>query len=277
MQDGMAYVMLSRCASLSDIYILGDFAATGIRCNSFAKVVSAALDDAFDARVAQEEEDWNNSIAVSYLNVRSIASLNTSILEVPREEILVRSRIFALGETCLPEGEERKLPGFHDYYQSNCKENAKGKGLAVYCKEEMIVKKFSSKLGTASAILVEDLKINVISMYLSKGFDWNELQFVLASWISSVKPTVVIGDMNWHFDDNHPMKTYLLKRGFSQLIQRATHEAGHKIDHLYISDTLKEKFTYKILHSSVHFSDHDIIGIQLFEKSHCDHMEVSEK
>ena len=115
-------------------------------------------------------------------------------------------------------------------------------------------------------MMVDEEKLKTIFLYLSKGFDWNELQFVLSCWISSSKPTIIIGDMNWHFPKNHQMKTYLSKRGFTQLIQRSTHQEGHIIDHLYVSTCLQEQFSYKVIQNSVHFSDHDIIGIQLFDK-----------
>ena len=261
LQDGMAYVMLSRCERLQDIYIVGDFAKSGIKCNSYAIVETEELDKAFDQRMSKEEEDWNTSLSVSYLNVRSIESMDGHIVEVAKETLLTKSNIFALGETWLSEGEERKVEGFHDTYQSN----GKGKGIAVYSKEHQAnVQRFSSKL--ASAMMVDEEKLKTIFLYLSKGFDWNELQFVLSCWISSSKPTIIIGDMNWHFPKNHQMKTYLSKRGFTQLIQRATHQEGHIIDHLYVSTCLQEQFSYKVIQNSVHFSDHDIIGIQLFEK-----------
>ena len=265
LKDGMAYVMLGRCERLQDIYIVGEFDKSGIRCSAYAKVISEELDKAFDQRMSKEEENWNSSLSVAYLNVRSIDKVDGHILQVAKEALLTKSRIFALGETWLSEGEERKVEGFHDIYQSN----GKGKGIAVYSKENQAnVQRFSSKL--ASAMMVDEEKLKTIFLYLSKGFDWSELQFVLSCWISSSKPTIIIGDMNWHYPKNHHMKTYLSKRGFTQLMQRATHEEGHIIDHLYVSTSLEEQFSYKVIQNSVHFSDHDIIGIQLFEKEASD-------
>ena len=129
LQDGMAYVMLSRCERLQDIYIVGEFVKSSIKCNSYAIVETEDLDKAFDQRMSKEEENWNSSLSVAYLNVRSI--VDGHILQVAKEALLTKSRIFALGETWLSEGEERKVEGFHDIYQSS----GRGKGLAVYSKE----------------------------------------------------------------------------------------------------------------------------------------------
>ena len=78
--------------------------------------------------------------------------------------------------------------------------------------------------------------------------------------------TIIMGDVNWHFDENHPMKTYMEIKGFHQCISRATHQGGHKIDHLYVSSSMRENFNFRILHQAVHFSDHDLIGLQYWNK-----------
>ena len=109
LKDGMAYVMLGRCERLQDIYIVGEFDKSGIRCSGYAKVISEELDKAFDQRMSKEEENWNSSLSVAYLNVRSI--VDGHILQVAKEALLTKSRIFALGETWLSEGEERKVEG----------------------------------------------------------------------------------------------------------------------------------------------------------------------
>lgn len=255
--------MLGRCEILDDIFIAGNFDVFGIKCNSLAKIKTREIDKMFDEKLKLEQEEFETSTTISYLNVRSIQALSHHIQDVLKEPYLMKSDVFALGETWLSEGEERALVGFHDAYNSS----GRGKGLAVYSKESIDSQKFTSKDGTACAILVKIKSMNVIFLYLSQNFDWPELQLTLAFWITSKTPTVILGDVNWHFDNNHPMKIYLEKRGFQQCIERSTHEGGHKIDHLYLSSSVCEKFTFKVLHQSVHFSDHDVIGIQLVNKT----------
>ena len=82
----------------------------------------------------------------------------------------------------------------------------------------------------------------------------------LENMISPEKPTIVMGDVNWHYPDFHPMKEYMDSSGFYQLIGRATHEGGQIIDHLYISSHLKEtKMVVEQLSS--YYTDHDVLKI----------------
>ena len=68
-----------------------------------------------------------------------------------------------------------------------------------------------------------------------------------------------MGDMNWHWSENHKMKSYCSRKRFSQLVEEATHDEGHIIDHAY-SDV--NSFAKISLHS-VTFSDHDLVCISL--------------
>ena len=82
----------------------------------------------------------------------------------------------------------------------------------------------------------------------------------LESVISPNKATVVMGDVNWHYPDSHPMKNYMKSNGFYQFIRRATHEGGQIIDHLYISRHLKDtKMAMNQL--STYYSDHDVLKL----------------
>ena len=263
LQDGMAYVMLGRCEILSDIFIAGKFVKTGIRSNTLAKHQMQEIDKAFDEKLKLEHESFENNTTISYLNVRSIKSLNNHIEDVSKEPYLMNSTIFCLGETWLSEGEQRTIEGFHDYYNSN----GRGKGLAIYSKERLDTLSFTSSDGSASALFTKSNGVNIIFLYLSQTFNWDEMRLTLDFWISPSASNIIMGDVNWHFDNSHQMKNYLESKGFQQCITRATHEGGHKIDHLYVSSGMREKFHITILHQSVHFSDHDVIGIQFQNKT----------
>ena len=254
--------MLGRCETLNDIFIAGKFFKTGVRCNSHAKVTMENIEKTFDEKLKHEQEVFEATTTVAYVNVRSIKSLTKHIVDVTKEPYLMNSSVFCLSETWLSEGEVRAINGFFDLYESN----GRGKGLAVYSRESLEPLKFTSSDGSAYAILIKRKDVNIMFLYLSQNFDWKELKMTLTFWISSAKPSVIMGDVNWHFDDNHPMKSYLENRGFEQCITRATHEGGHKLDHLYVSSSMREKFNFNILHQSIHFSDHDVIAIQYWNK-----------
>ena len=235
-----------------------------IRCDHYAKYESENLDKKFDERLENEKAQDESSIKITYLNVRSFPP---HYKDVKQDPTLMKSDVICLGETWLEEGfPDIPLDGFNGTSDIKPKGQGRGKGLSLYTKLQGSVKTFTSVNGNASAILQRSEKLHIICLYLSGNFDWQELREVFDLWICGDKPTVILGDCNWDYQLNHPMKTYLINKGFLQCMTRATHEQGNKIDHLYICPMVQE-LSYKIVHQSVHFSDQDIIGINI--KQNC--------
>ena len=68
--------------------------------------------------------------------------------------------------------------------------------------------------------------------------------------------------LNLNFENENAVKSFLAKKGFSQLIENPTHDKGHIIDHVYVNKELKEKGCF-VTQESVHFSDHDMLSLYL--------------
>ena len=100
--------------------------------------------------------------------------------------------------------------------------------------------------------------MNVIFLYLSQNFDWSFLREFFDKVISPDKPTVIMGDVNWHYPEKHPMKEYLQMRDFAQMVRRATHMEGRIIDHLYTSNHYKD-VEFPFDQQSTPYSDHDML------------------
>ena len=109
-----------------------------------------------------------------------------------------------------------------------------------------------------SSALVSYEGYKFIFLYLSKGFEWQDLKDLFDTWIEENIPTVIMGDVNWHWNDNHKMKSYLELKNFTQHIRKATHDAGHILDHVYTSHHLDKN--QRIFQYPVYFSDHDVIN-----------------
>ena len=62
-------------------------------------------------------------------------------------------------------------------------------------------------------------------------------------------------------------KSWLQDFGFHQLIEKATHDEGHGLDHIYVSD---EKMFPKenVYLKPLYFTDHDAVCIGLEKTSH---------
>ena len=251
MERGMAYVMLGRCENLKDIFIAGDFKKEGIRIDEDALEESKALEKAFLERQVPVP---SNLVKVSFLNVRS---LRAHFEDVKQESSVVTSEIFGLGETWLYPNETVLFEGF-----KSCFANVgKGKGLASYSKTNLDTEELSHIAETFSAICVRSEYLDVIFIYLSQGFNKDELFKLLENWIVETKETAILGDVNWNYSEKHDMKDFMAKKNFSQLIKSPTREHGSTIiDHIYINKKLKERGCFE-KQEPVHFSDHDLITL----------------
>ena len=143
--------------------------------------------------------------------------------------------------------------------------DGRGKGLAVFTRFKNTTTK-THLAETFSAVLLKAFHMNFIFLYLSKSIVnnvsvvWPEVKDLLDKWIKP-KKTIIMGDMNWNYLDNHRMKSYCEKKQFSQLVEEATHDEGNLIDHAYINVNSMAKISLY----SVTFSDHDLVCLSLLK------------
>ena len=246
---GMAYVMLGRCETIEDLYIIGNFDPTQIKCLPDAKLETERLIAVGQNREAIEQELYESSTVIGSLNVRS---LREHFKDVVTDPFLMKCDILGLSETWLYDGEEPEIPNFNGIFVNS----GRSRGIAVFTRTPLDHKVL--KADDALGVIVKQEKLDVMFLYLSHNFDWNPVNNFFNKVICPEKPTVIMGDVNWHYPDNHAMKNYLQLRGFNQLIRRATHQKGRCIDHLYISTHFSEgEVTVK--QQSTYYSDHDMI------------------
>ena len=93
----------------------GKFEPSGIKCSSLALEVSRKLQDTFDEKLKfsslKKEGHWK----ISYLNVRS---LYAHCKDVARDNIMMDSDMFCLGETWLNCQSEVLFGGFNGHFAS---------------------------------------------------------------------------------------------------------------------------------------------------------------
>ena len=253
---GLAYVMLSRCESEEDVYILGDFDPNQIIADPEAKAETERLHEIVLRREALSYDlIESTSLILGCLNVSSLRKHFEDVLTDP---FIMSCDIFGLCETWLHEGEEVEFPDFNGIFVSYAGELARGKGIAVFTKGPVDHEILKADDASASGVCVKLYNVNVIFLYLSQNFDWSLLREFFDKVISPDKPTVIMGDVNWHYPEKHPMKEYLQMRDFAQMVRRATHMEGRIIDHLYTSNHYKDvEFPFE--QESIPYSDHDLI------------------
>ena len=256
-QPGMAYVMLGRCESLEDVHITGDFNKDQIKCSPEALEEANRISE-----IVRERNDSAQALDSLCLNIGclNVRSLQAHFDDVKGLEPLMKCDIFALVETWIPAGVSYNFEGFEGTFVSAPQSQCRGKGLAVFTKLKNITTE-THLAETFSAAMVKSrpLDMNFIFLYLkSNSFVWSEVKELLDKWIKP-KKTIIMGDMNWDWLETHPMKTYIIKKRFSQLVEESTHDEGRLIDHAYCNvDSIA-----KISQCSVTFSDHDLICLSL--------------
>ena len=249
----MAYVMLGRCEDLNDVFIAGQFKKEGIRVSPVALDESNGLLKKFLERNATESKDREKFLKISFLNVRSAYA---HFKDVKNDQSIMDSDFIGLAETHLEQNFELSLQGY-DQILANA---GKGKGTASFFKRHLFSGATKHVATLFSANLVRGACIDVVILYLSQGFKFEEVKALLEDWISVDKETAILGDLNWHYEGDHKMKDWLLRLGFIQLIKSATHEQGSILDHVYINQKLIERGCHTTQHS-VHFTDHDLITL----------------
>ena len=110
LQEGMAYVMLGRCEQLSDLYIMGKFDPTKIRCNYKALMEAYRLEKLSLTGRITDEDDCHLSIVS--INIRS---LEKHLPDLRNDFVVKQKDLICLQETWLkPDNEQSKE--IEDYY-----------------------------------------------------------------------------------------------------------------------------------------------------------------
>ena len=256
-QDGMAYVMLGRCVKLEDIYIIGEVDPAGIKVNPEALAETIRLNNEFLIIKEEEESSYRDCFTISYLNINRLKPHWDDLIS---DHLLMKSDVLSLGETWLHPTENFPVPDGYEGSQVNIGD---GKGVMAFAKQQHFVRSILSSSDTFSAILMETENIDMIFLYLSQPLNWKKLEEIFEKWIRKDKAVAVIGDMNIDFlDGRHKLMTYMEKNGFTQLVQKPTHEKGNLLDHIYVNAVLMQKKPF-YSQRSCYYSDHDIIVLHV--------------
>ena len=257
-QDGMAYVMLGRCVKLEDIYIKGEVDPAGIKVNADALAETERLCYEHWIIKEKEESSYRDCFTISYLNINRLKPHRDDLI---CDDLFMKSDVFSLGETWLHPGQNES---FAEYGFEGSQVNiGDGKGVMAFAKQQHFVRSILSSSDTFSAILMETENIDMIFLYLSQPFDWKKLEEIFEKWIRKDKAVAVIGDMNIDFlDGRHKLMTYMEKNGFTQLVEKPTHEKGNLLDHIYVNAVLMQKKPF-YSQRSCYYSDHDIIVLHV--------------
>ena len=250
----MAYVALGRTEQLKDIFIRGQVDPEGIHASEVALEETNRLQRIFDERVQTINVQKQNCWKISYLNVRSLKGKQ---LDVERDNFIMASDIFALGETWLEPCESVNFLG----YEANFASHGKGKGVSTFSKMDSAQLNCVSS-ETFSAIHMRTEKFDLVFVYISSGCNKHEVFKLLEAWIENERPTAIIGDTNMDYLKECKIATFLETKGFEQQIKEATKDSGSLIDQVYANEAMRS-LNIITEQCSAYYSDHDIVSIYI--------------
>ena len=258
MTDGMAYVMLGRSERIDDVFIAGDFDINGIKCSKLALDESNRLLQIHLNRNMDQDEFRSKNWKISFLNVMS---LNAHKNDVEKDNYLLDSDIFGLGETWLEIGSEVQLSNFAGFFANF----GRGKGVAAYSKMALVEDPSMVSSDSCSAIKLRVSEFDIIFLYVSSSCHLENLITFLKDWINPERGTIIMGDFNIPFKEDSRIDKEMKEMGFLQLVSSVTHDKGNLIDHIYVNEQITSNGC-SIEKNASYYSDHDIVTIFVDKK-----------
>ena len=151
------------------------------------------------------------------------------------DEVLGFSDIICLSETWLQSENCQEVYDLNGYKSCfNSVQESRGKGLAMYYKEDKFKVSNMVKLHDLQATSLSSNDLDVIGVYRSS--ESRDAGDILSSLIDQSKPTLICGDFNVCYNKkrNHPLVRTLMSLRFEQIVNQATHIHGGWIDHVYV-------------------------------------------
>ena len=260
-QAAMLYVMLSRVCSLGQIFILEKFDETKMYPSNTALTELTRLDHISSKRkLSKWETEEKDIIKISSLNCRSLMKHHQDIIhDVP----LLQSDIICLQETWLDNDNttnDYEIPG----YKLHLNSNGKGKGVAIYFKEETFELANFIKKETMQLSKFTSPVIDIVVIYRSQTGNLMELKENIEDLMDGEKAELIVGDFNFCFlsGPSNPATTFFEQNRFLQLIQEPTHIEGNLLDQAHVRDT-KQVLEFSAELHSKYYTDHKALAIMV--------------
>ena len=203
---------------------------------------------------------WSRKI--SLLNCHS---LTAHIDDIKDDFMLAHSDVICLNETWLMTNliqEHWNIPG----YELHLNSVGVGKGVGTYIKANVLIPMLNITKEKAQVTLLSSSELDIINLYRSKGMDNVELASDLRNIINKSKLTVICGDFNLCYIDDHKNEVtkMLESEGFEQMVHEATHFMGGHIDHVYSNHNHHEYQLDVSLYSPYYLAkDHDALLVTI--------------
>ena len=264
--EAMAYVRLSRVQDILQLYIVGDLPEHKFRVSS--KCLKE-LDKLWQRSVNVKLSHWeqmSESIKIDVLNIHSLLDKSVDFKD---DEFLKFSDVICLTETWQKDDEWKSdldISGYKQHF--NSWGNERGKGLAVYYKEEKFRVSGMYKSRYLQVSHLSSREVDVIALYRSS--DCKDALQHIVQMIDLRKTVIICGDSNICYtkSKSNGLIKSLLELGFEQRVSEATHIEGGLIDHVYLRNGGEPFHSEVSLYSPYYTAlDHDALCVTLKKKT----------
>ena len=258
-EEAQGYVMFSRVQELNQLYIINEFNPHKIYPSSKALKELERMDlISMNNNPSPWYKEEDNTIKVVTLNC---AGIRHHFPDIECDNRLKKAHLISLLETSLLSNDNEEdfpLTGYSKHFIKI----GLGKGVGNYYDETKFTNEQDIRFEKLQASKFTHDEIDVICLYRSQITNSINLLEELAKLVNVQRPTLIMGDFNTCYRENHNNKLIqgLLNLGFKQLMHEPTHIRGRTIDHAYVLDQ-NERLRLSIDRYSPYYSDHDAICI----------------
>ena len=251
LRPAMAYVMLSRIQTLSQLYIIGSVPEDKI------KPWPAALEELKRLNGVAINNPKNEDKRFKIISLNT-CSLRKHVSDIKGDYQLLSGNVICLQETWLERHEESQECYQITQFNSHFNSQGRGKGLATFFPDDFTVNESVADPHFQMSKIVSS-NLSIINVYRSEKASDNFLK-ELDKLIRYDKTIIVCGDFNYCHSSqiHHPVHIFFTERNFIQLVTEATHRGGRQLDHSYVyclEPYSLNDFATKTI--GCYYSDHD--------------------
>ena len=253
MEPAQAYVMLSRVQAISQLFIIDQVPRKKIYPSPIAIQELERLKSISNNDIEMRTRSF------TFINSLNIRSLPKHIDDLRNDFFMKTCEMICLQETWCSDNyinDHLNIEGFSLHLTNH----GKGKGVANYFKQGFRL------TGEVNVNLFQMTKFSsdcchVINIYRSQGAETVSFIDNLEKLVGDNDCCYIVGDFNIDFLANtvsHPIISWILSRGFVQLVQHATHESGSLLDYAFARSN--KRYVVDRLHWP-YYTDHAAVSI----------------
>ena len=151
-------------------------------------------------------------------------------------------------------------------YKLHLNSHGRGKGLAIYSKEDLFQHVFDINKPNLQITKMSTEQTDIIIVYRSQEENFRSVKNDIEPLINLNKTTLIVGDLNYCAKSGrNELSEYFQETKFTQLVTEATHIKGAVLDHVQFRGNQDSTPFVEGYPAYYTYDDHDIITVLLEE------------